>query len=121
MVERICVEVAAAGWADEDLFAFRMALAEGVMNAIMHGNRRDPMKRVTVIYRLSAKRIVATVEDEGRGFDSARIPNPVDSENLAKPTGRGLLLMRHYSDRLCFNRAGNRVTLGTVRRHRYSE
>jgi hypothetical protein len=67
---------------------------------------------------MSPKRIVAAVENEQQGSDPAQIPDFVASEHLGKRPERGLLLMRHYSDRLWFSRAGNRVTLCTVRRHR---
>jgi serine/threonine-protein kinase RsbW len=109
--------VAAAGYTSEDLFALRLALEEAVSNAIVHGNRRDPTKRVTVSYRVSPNHVVATVQDEGQGFDPLGIPDPRLSENLDNTSGRGILLMRHYTNWVRFNRTGNCVTLCRKRTH----
>jgi serine/threonine-protein kinase RsbW len=111
LIARVCHAMAAVGYGSEDLFAFRIALDEAISNAIIHGNRRDPTKKVTVSYRVSPNRVVATVEDEGQGFDPASIPDPLAPENLEQTSGRGLLLMRHYTNWLRFNGVGNCVTL----------
>jgi serine/threonine-protein kinase RsbW len=101
----------AAGYLSEDLFAFRIALDEAIANALIHGNRRDPTKEVKVWYWVSPTRAVATVKDEGEGFDPAKIPDPLSPEGLEQTSGRGILLMRHYSTWVRFNRIGNCVTL----------
>jgi len=54
---------------------------------------------------------VAQVEDRGAGFDPALVPDPLAPENLLKPGGRGLLLMRHYLTGVCHNERGNCVCL----------
>jgi serine/threonine-protein kinase RsbW len=117
LIARVCDAMAAAGYGSQDLFAFRLALDEAISNAIIHGNRRDATREVTVSYRVSATRIVATVQDEGQGFDLANIPDPLAPENFEQPSGRGILLMRHYTTRLRFNQIGNCVTLCRKRTH----
>jgi serine/threonine-protein kinase RsbW len=111
LISAICDAMASAGFLPQDLFAVRIAVAEAISNAIVHGNRRDPRKQVTVLYRVSPTEVVARVEDEGQGFDPTQIADPRAPENLEKASGRGILLMQHYTNRLCYNRSGNCVTL----------
>jgi serine/threonine-protein kinase RsbW len=111
LITRVCDAMVAAGYKSQDVFAFRIALDEAISNAIIHGNRRDPVREVTISYCVSATRVVATVQDEGQGFDPANIPDPLAPENLEQASGRGILLMRHYTSRLRFNQIGNCVTL----------
>jgi serine/threonine-protein kinase RsbW len=89
----------------------RLALEEAVVNGLRHGNGDDPAKRVRVRYRVGPEAVIAEVEDEGPGFDPARVPDPTAVENLDKPSGRGLFLMRHYTDWLCYHGRGNHLTL----------
>ncbi|HOF18390.1 MAG TPA: ATP-binding protein [Phycisphaerae bacterium] len=49
--------------------------------------------------------------DEGTGFDPTRVPDPTADENLEKPSGRGLMLMRAYMDEVRYNDRGNQVFL----------
>lgn len=78
-----------------------VALVEAVANALLHGHRPDGGGRpVLVDLDVSAGRITATVTDDGPGFDPARCPDSRTRERLRLPTGRGLLLMRHYMDRV---------------------
>src|SRR5690606_2713210 len=79
-------------WAEEDTFGIHLAVEEASMNAINHGNQRDPEKLVSVDYRLSADLLRITVEDEGPGFDPEDVPDPTLEENLELPAGRGLML-----------------------------
>lgn len=88
----------------------RLALEEAVVNGIRHGNAGDPAKRVRVRYRVGPEAIVVEVEDEGPGFDPYRVPDPTACENLDKPSGRGLLLMRHSTSWLCYHGRGNHLT-----------
>jgi serine/threonine-protein kinase RsbW len=95
----------------KDVFAVRLAVEEALVNAVKHGNGGDPTKCVSICYHVSAKGILVEVEDQGRGFDPDRVPDPLDPENLERPCGRGLLLMRAYMTWVRFSRRGSRVTL----------
>ena len=101
----------AAGCHDHDLFSIKLALEEALVNAIRHGNRSDPTKRVHVAYRVLPGRFEVHITDEGAGFDPAAVPDPTALENLERPGGRGLMLMRHYMTDVAFNERGNSVTL----------
>ena len=50
-----------------------------------------------------------TITDQGSGFDPNDVPDPTVEENLQKPTGRGIMLMRAYMDEVRFNEKGNQV------------
>lgn len=79
-----------------------IALTEAVNNAIYHGNRNDPDKKVSLHYKADPQRFYFRIEDEGPGFDYENIPDPTSPENIEKPNGRGVFLMRHLSDEINF-------------------
>lgn len=110
-MERLTRDMSTLAFTDKDLFATRLALEEAVVNALKHGHGSDPGKAVRIRYSLTAERILVEVEDEGPGFRPAEVPNPTADENLRKPNGRGILLMRSFMNLVRFNERGNRVTL----------
>lgn len=95
----------------EICFAVKLALEESLVNAIRHGNRLDPTRHVRIQYCINDRCITICIRDEGSGFDPAGVPDPTSPENLTKPTGRGLMLMRAYMDSVAFNPRGNEVTM----------
>ena len=102
---------------DHDVFSIRLALEEALVNAIKHGNQMDRSKKVHVGYRLFADRFEVVVTDEGRGFDPDDVPDPTAVENLERPCGRGLMLMRHYMNEVAFSGRGNCVRMSKVFRN----
>lgn len=111
VIDFVVATMAAEGYPPRDLFGMRLALEEAISNAVQHGHRGDPDRRIRVRYRLSAHRVLAEVEDQGAGFDPQRVPDPRAAENLGQPSGRGLLLMRSFLTWVGHNDRGNRVTL----------
>jgi serine/threonine-protein kinase RsbW len=99
------------GYAQRDCMGLELALEEAIVNGLRHGNGGDPSKQVRVHYRVTRQAVLADVEDEGPGFDPNRVPDPTRPENLERPSGRGLLLIRHYTTWVGFSARGNRVTL----------
>jgi serine/threonine-protein kinase RsbW len=93
---------------DSDLL---IALDEAIVNAVKHGNKCDPRKAVQVIAEFNAEGARFTVADEGPGFARERVPDPTDPCRLLEPSGRGLLLINHIMDEVCFNQAGNRLEM----------
>lgn len=75
-----------------------VATTEAVNNAIMHGNKSNPEKLVTVDVFIKKNYVIISVGDEGGGFDPEKIPNPLEEENLLKESGRGLFLMQTLMD-----------------------
>lgn len=92
-------------------FNFRVGLTEALANAMLYGNGHDPAKRVKVEITLGDGRLEARVTDQGNGFDPSRVPDPTAPDNLGKPCGRGVFLMRKLLDEVWFNDRGNQVTL----------
>lgn len=99
------------GYGESCAFAIRLALEEALTNAVRHGNRMNPAKAVEVEYDIDPQRAIITVTDQGEGFDPDAVPDPTIDENLEKPSGRGIMLMRAYMDEVCFNDRGNQVRL----------
>lgn len=96
---------------NEKLFGLRLALEEAITNAIIHGNRRQPDRSVTIRYRRTKGLVEVTVRDEGEGFDCTAIPDPTHEDNLMQCSGRGIFLMRKLVDEVRYNKIGNEVTL----------
>jgi CheY-like chemotaxis protein len=113
-----------------------VALREALANAIYHGNlelsselfERDEAaymdlaerrpheppyasRRVHVTARETRTEATYVIRDDGNGFDPAGLPHPTDPENLDRPTGRGLFLIRTFMDDVQHNEAGNEITM----------
>jgi serine/threonine-protein kinase RsbW len=95
----------------KDVFGVRLALEEALVNAIKHGNRMDAEKSVRIACKISSEKVHIEIEDEGSGFDWNHLPDPTDLENLEKPCGRGVMLMRAFLNVVEYNELGNCVTL----------
>jgi len=95
----------------EAVFAVRLALDEALVNAVKHGNQGDPEKSVQIDFTIDEDRIVIEVEDRGPGFVPDALPDPTAEENIGRPNGRGVMLMRAYMTEVDFNDRGNRVIL----------
>jgi len=104
-------EVAKRGYSEGATFAIKLAVEEAINNAIKHGNKFDPAKVVEVTFDVGAEQTVILVTDQGEGFDPDSLPDPTADENLEKPTGRGVMLMRAYMDEVRFNQKGNQVRM----------
>jgi CheY-like chemotaxis protein/anti-sigma regulatory factor (Ser/Thr protein kinase) len=119
-----------------DVLRVGTALSEALRNAVDHGNLelssslreaddgsyealrqrrqleppyRDRRVHVETFFSRTEARF--TIRDEGPGFDPESLPDPTDPENLLKPSGRGIMLMRTFMDDVTFNERGNEVTL----------
>ena len=66
---------------------------------------------VTLEVTVGPDEVLVSVEDQGPGFVPEAVPDPTLDENLDKPAGRGLMLMRAYMASIAYNPKGNRVTL----------
>lgn len=137
VVEQLCRQLASVLAGDEQSrFAVAMAMEEALANALYHGNleissklregdgsafyelarerrQQQPFCRRRISVHASIRRHEAlfVVRDDGPGFDTSGLPDPRDEQHLAKPSGRGVLLMRHLMDEVRFNSRGNEVTM----------
>jgi serine/threonine-protein kinase RsbW len=97
---------------DDDIYGnIMIAVTEAVNNAIKHGNQNNSGKNVSLSLALEEGVIRFRVEDEGNGFDYEHLPDPTAPENLEKPGGRGIFLMKHLADEVAFNEKGKVVEL----------
>jgi len=110
-IEQLLVERQAS---DRDIFCIKLALEEALVNAIKHGNQMDRAKKVRIRYHVLSDRFECSISDEGPGFDPGEVPDPTAPENLERPCGRGLMLMRHYMSAVAYNDRGNSVSMSRV-------
>ena len=109
--ERIAGQMEANDWPMRDCFGIRLALEEALVNAIKHGNRMDSSKQVFVAFYMSADEVTVVIEDQGDGFKMEDVPDPTDDDNLDKPGGRGIMLIRSFMSSVEYNDKGNRMTM----------
>ena len=88
-----------------------IAMTEAVNNAIVHGNRLDTDKEVLVEYEVQDQNLFVKITDQGAGFDFENVHDPTSPENLEKPNGRGVFLMRQLADQCSFEDDGREVEL----------
>ena len=81
-----------------------VATTEAVNNGIIHGNKRDPHKKVTLTCELNHESLTIRVDDEGSGIDLSMLPDPLAPENLLRENGRGVFLMRSLMDDVEFTK-----------------
>ena len=113
--ERIIAHIEELRFEDRDVFGIRLALEEAIVNAIKHGNQMDPSKTVRVSFRGDAQRVRIEIEDQGEGFHPEEVPDPTADENLERPCGRGIMLMRAFMTAITYNSRGNCVILEKAR------
>ncbi len=113
LAERLIDDVVAEYHVKEDYYGeLLIAMTEAVNNAIVHGNKLDISKQVTVTFDIADEKTMRfTIEDEGPGFDFNNLPDPTAPENIEKPHGRGVFLMRKLSDNCSFEDNGRIVIL----------
>lgn len=111
-IEKIIDEISGEFRISEDIYGnILIAALEATNNAIMHGNKLDAAKNVTILFKLEEEKLRIKVDDEGKGFDFKHIPDPTSPENIENVNGRGIFLMRKLSDKLKFSRNGATVEL----------
>ena len=120
VVREITAALKSFDWCD-DINLVILAIGEALSNALVHGNRYDPGKTITISVALNDDGgLFVSVKDSGSGFDPNALPNPLAVENQLRNNGRGIFLMRHFMDEVDFNfDHGTEVRMH--RRHKWSE
>ncbi len=123
-------------WSESERLQIGMALGEALTNAMHHGNlevsstlRRDDdakyyqqirqrreelpfaARRVRVTTVFGADEICIRICDEGPGFDLSTVADPREPENLTEVSGRGLLLIRSFMDKVRYHGSGNEIEM----------
>ena len=109
--ERIIGLMEQNAWPMRDCFGVRLSLEEALVNAIKHGNRMDPDKKVYIACELTEDEVIVVIEDQGDGFKIEEVPDPTEDNNLEKPGGRGIMLIRSFMTGVGYNDKGNRLTM----------
>lgn len=125
LAEGIAKRVAeAAGFGEEDIHKLSMAVREGAINAFTYGNCQDPQKKITLVVEFEPEKLVIHIMDQGVGFELSEIPDPLAEENLLRTSGRGLFLMRAFTDEFRVQRApggGTDLMMVKILPHRSSD
>jgi serine/threonine-protein kinase RsbW len=108
---QVQTHLAQQNYTQESFFAIKLALEEALLNAIKHGNRQDQSKQVHVRVKITPRQTEIIVEDQGPGFDRRHVPDPTLEENLEKCTGRGILLIESYMNKVEWTHGGRRVRM----------
>lgn len=100
------------GWPEDAVASVELALQEALSNAIRHGCKNDPNKKVQCSVSIDgAGAIVIVVRDLGQGFDPRAVPSPLEEDNLLKPGGRGVFLINQLMDTVVFSDEGRQVVM----------
>lgn len=95
MVEPLLCDVKSFIKIPEDRFYnLLIAVTEAFNNALVHGNKLNPEKDVTITIKATEKNIYVTVIDQGSGFDPEKLADPRAPENLLKENGRGVFIIK---------------------------
>lgn len=102
-----------AGFDEDEASNISMVAREAAVNAILHGNKQDPAKKVTASFEITDAELKITVADQGAGLDPDSIPDPLAPENVLRPSGRGVFLMRAMMDEVHFRQLspGTEITM----------
>jgi serine/threonine-protein kinase RsbW len=86
------------------------ALQEALANAVIHGCKKDPGKKVACSVACDAsRRMLIVIRDPGDGFDPASIPNPVLGQQIYSTHGRGIFIINQLMDKVWFERGGTEI------------
>jgi len=103
VVREIATVLKRLDWCD-DIDLVVLAIGEALSNALVHGNRYDREKPISIFVALKDDgSLFVSVKDSGSGFDPNALPNPLAVENLLRDHGRGIFLMRQLMDEVEFN------------------
>jgi len=107
MIDRMLEQMVSLDWLEKDMFNVQLAFEEAMTNAIMHGNRSDPQKKVFLQCNVGENEVRISIRDEGNGFNPDTLPDPRHPDNILTPSGRGILLIRHTMSKVEFLPTGN--------------
>ena len=112
VVERLIDDLRDMGSFNDECYGdVLIAMTEAVNNTIVHGNKLHSNKEVVVEYEIQDRDLFFRITDDGPGFDFEHVPDPTAPENLEKPNGRGVFLMRQLADECSFLDEGRVVEL----------
>ena len=111
LIDQVLEQMVSLDWPEKDMFNVQLAFEEAMTNAIMHGCRSDPQKKVYLQCGIGENEVRISIRDEGGGFDPGTLPDPRHPDNILTPSGRGILLIRHFMSQVEFLPTGNGLTM----------
>ncbi|MBI3892654.1 MAG: SpoIIE family protein phosphatase [Candidatus Wallbacteria bacterium] len=109
-VRQISAFIQRCGFFEQERYNLVLVIKEALANAIEHGNKSDPARRVHVSVVPDHKQLTIRVRDEGEGFPVSGVMAKQKKDPSGK-RGKGLLLIEEYTDRVEFNDRGNEIRL----------
>jgi serine/threonine-protein kinase RsbW len=88
-----------------------ISLTEAVNNAIIHGNKQDRTKKVSIKFAQTKVGLAVQVSDQGAGFNYNKLPDPTSPERLCECGGRGVFLMNQLCDKIRYINGGSTVEM----------
>jgi serine/threonine-protein kinase RsbW len=112
VVEKIMAVVGEMGCVRDQEFEIRLALSEALANAVLHGCRNDPVKKVNICVECDPERgMLVIIRAPGSGFDPALVPSPVEGEQIFRGGGRGVYLINQLMDEVEYHRGGTEIRM----------
>jgi serine/threonine-protein kinase RsbW len=99
------------GISKENYGKILVSTLEAVNNAILHGNKSDPQKKVIILISFKNEELIIKISDEGMGFKPKEVPDPTIPQNREALNGRGVFLMNKLADKIKYSKKGNSVTM----------
>jgi len=114
LTEKACTH---AKFSEDERDSMAIAVTEAVNNAILHGNKKNESKKVSVKITATDSTVRVVVLDQGDGFNPQKLDNPLDPQNLLKESGRGVFIVRSLMDEVTFDfsKGGAEITLVKTR------
>jgi len=109
LIEEICEDF---NLNDTYLGSITVAVIEAFENAVKHGNKNDPSKKVIVNFQKSTSGLSFSIKDEGEGFDYQSIPDPKSNKMGLHFPGRGVFLIQSVADDVKYIGKGNEIEIG---------
>ncbi len=104
IVDKIIEEINRKVKLSEEIYGnVLLSLSEATLNAIVHGNKFNSKKKVTINYEIKNDYLTIVVADEGEGFDPDSLPDPTSPENIEKLHSRGVYIIKHLCDEIAFD------------------
>jgi serine/threonine-protein kinase RsbW len=113
MVENFVDEICEAYYITNSYYSnILIAILEGVKNAILHGNKKNPEKQVKLSFKSVPNGLCFTIKDQGDGFNFRNVPSPIEAaEGQTENVGKGIFLICSLADQVSYNSKGNVVEI----------
>ncbi len=112
VVQKVMEVIRGEGCAQKKEFEVELGLHEALVNAVVHGCRKDPNKSIQLTVCCDKTRgILMIVRDPGPGFDVHSIPSPIQGENIFSSGGRGIFLINQLMDEVHFTANGTEIRM----------